>query len=228
MEFGEAIRKGNGQNAWALAHGKPIFEAFAENPDWARKFGEMMSFSTSVTEPRTFELHTFEPFEMAVDVGGSHGNLMMRLLEGHPEARGIVFDLPETAEQAKGVIATAGMTDRIEVVGGSFFEKVPEGGDLYLLKHILHDWNDDESAAILSNVRAAMRPGSRLAILERIVPDEYRPDNAYSYDMVMMICSSGRERRIADFETMFEACDLKIDRVTDNPGGVSVIEAVPV
>ena len=228
QHLGEAIRQGGGAYPWAIAYGKPIFEAFSENPDWADKFGQAMSFSTSVTEPRIFELHRFQPFKLAVDVGGSHGNLMIRLLGQYPNTRGIVFDLPETAEQAKAVITNANMEDRIEAVGGSFFEKIPEGGDLYLLKHILHDWSDAESIAILNSIRAAMKPGKRLAVLERIVPDEYKPDVAYSYDMVMMLCTTGKERRIGDFEAMFGQAGFNLDRVTNNPGGVSVIEAVAI
>lgn len=226
--MGQAIRKGEDRDPWAIANGKPIFAALAESPDAGRMFGETMSFSTSVTEPRTFELHDFGHFDVAVDVGGSHGKLMKRLLKDRPAARGIVFDLPETAAQAKGVIAASGMADRIEAVGGSFFEQVPAGGDLYLLKHILHDWNDPQCVAILKTVHAAMEPGKRLAVLERIVPDEYRPDIAYSYDIVMMLCCPGRERRVKDFEAMFGAAGFRLDRVTDNPGGVSVIEAVAV
>lgn len=228
LRMGEAIRNGDGRNAWTIAHGKSLFEALGANPDWGRMFGEAMSFSTAVTEPKIFELHQFEPFKVAVDVGGSHGNLMMRLLGDHPDARGIVFDLPETAERAREVVGASDMADRIEIVAGNFCEKVPEGGDLYLLKHILHDWNDAESVAIMKTIRAAMEPGARLAVIERIVPDEYRPDIAYSYDIVMLLCASGQERRVADFEAMFEEAGFRLDRVTDNPGGVSVLEAVAV
>lgn len=139
-----------------------------------------------------------------------------------------MFDLPENGDPARAAIADAGMSNRIDVVSGNFFEKVPEGGDLYLLKHILHDWSDEECVAILKTIRASMKPGKRLAILERVIPDEYRPDIAYSFDIIMLMCTTGKERRVGDFEAMLDEAGFKLDGVTDNPGGVSVIEAVPV
>jgi len=226
VNLGKAIQNGNRPDAWAITYGKPIFEALGANPDWGRMFGETMGFSTAATEPKIFELHQFKPFKLAVDIGGSHGNLMMRLLAAHPAARGIVFDLPETADQARAPIAASAMGNRIEVVGGSFFENVPAGGDLYLMKHILHDWSDDECRAILKTVRAAMQPGARLAVIERLIPDEYRPATAYSFDIVMMLCSSGRERRLGEFKKMFQDTGFAFDRVTRNPEGPSVIEGV--
>jgi hypothetical protein len=225
--LGAAIRGGRRKTATELAWGRPVFEGLADDPEAARKFGEIMGFQTSVTEPALFERHRFEPFELAVDVGGSHGALMLRLLAKHPSARGIVFDLPGTADHARVALAASGMGERIEVVGGSFFEKVPDGGDLYLMKAVLHDWSDHECVAILKTVRAAMKPRSRLAVIERIVPAEYRPDVAYSYDIQMMLMTSGRERRLADFEKLFIDADLALDRVTEVRGGFSAIEAVP-
>ncbi len=228
VKFGEAMSDESGRNGWTLAHGKPLFEDLAKNDHWVRHFAEAMSFHTEVEQPRMFAAHQFEPFDLAVDVGGSHGDLLMRLLTDHPSARGIVFDLPEAVEQARGAIAAAGMSDRLEAVSGSFFESVPEGGDLYLVKHIIHDWSDEESIAIFKTIRAAMKPGSRLAVLERIIPAETRPDIANSFDMIMLMCTTGRERKVADFERLFAESDLKLDRVSENPEGVSVIEAVPV
>ncbi|MCB2065151.1 MAG: hypothetical protein KDE15_00765 [Erythrobacter sp.] len=228
LHTGAMLADGEGRNAWTLARGQPLFEGLAENPDWVRQFAEAMGFHTEAEQPRIFAAHRFEPFDLAVDVGGSHGDLMMRLLADHPKARGIVFDRPEAAEQAHEAIAAAGMADRMEAVGGDFFAEVPAGGDLYMMKHIIHDWSDAESIAIFKTIRAAMKPRSRLAVFERIVPADYRPDIAYAFDIIMLHNTTGRERRVADFERLFADSGLRLDRVTDVPGGVSVIEAVPV
>jgi hypothetical protein len=162
---------------------------------------------------------------VAVDVGGNQGSLLLRLLREHPSARGILFDQPGTTEQAKGPVAASGHADRVEIVSGNFFESVPAGGDLYLLKQILHDWNDEECLTILRSVRNAIVDGGRLAVVERVIPETYTPHGAYDFDMVMLIWTNGRERRLAEYQRLFEASGFKFDRFTENPDGLGVIEA---
>ena len=114
------------------------------------------------------------------------------------------------------------------MVGGDFFKSVPAGGDLYLLKQILHDWTDDECVAILQSVRRAIAPHGRLALIERIVPEVSEPDPAFSYDIMMMVWTEGQERKLSQFERLFEASGFRFDRVTRNYHHESVIEAIPV
>lgn len=218
----------SGKPGFDHSFGKPLFQYLAENPDTVEYFGALMSKTTQVLEAFIFANHQFEPFDLAIDVGGSHGNLMMRLLAEYRGARGIVFDLPETAEQAAAIVAQSPVSDRIEAVGGSFFEAVPADGDLYLLKQILHDWDDESSAAILRSIRAAIPNGGRLAVIEYVLPEENIDHPGFVFDVLMLAQTGGKERRLSEFEALFGKAGFKLDRMTENPHGQSVMEVVPV
>jgi hypothetical protein len=155
------------------------------------------------------------------------GDFLLGVLAEYPGAKGILFDLPETVTMARTAIAASPLAGRVEIVGGSFFEEVPSA-DLYTLKQILHDWHDEECEQILGNIRRAINSGGRLAVMDHILNDTPAPDEAQGTDVAMMVWDTGRERKLADFERLFAATGFAIDRVTRNPGGHSVIEAVPV
>ena len=219
------MRKGT--TAWDEHFGIPIFEWIRDEAGMMEAFTSCMTDTTQRDHEAIFRLHDFRPFDLAVDVGGSHGVLLMHLLGKFPSARGILFDLPETVASAENVIANSGMANRIEAVSGDFFKTVPAGADLYLLKQVLHDWSDEQSVAILSSVRSAIRDDGRVAVLDRILPDTHQPNEPIEMDICMLLGTTGRERHISDFEVLFDASGFKLDRVTENPEGVSVIEAVP-
>jgi hypothetical protein len=216
-----------GVPAFDCSFGMPVFEYLVGHPETARYFGDLMSRNTAVAEEFVFSHHEFSPFELAIDVGGSHGRLMMALLTRYPGARGIVFDLPKTVEQASTLIAQSPLVARVEARGGDFFSAVPAGGDLYLLKQILHDWDDDECVQILSSVRAAIDTHGRLAIIEYLLPEAPVHHPGFAMDIHMMVLSAGRERTLSEFSTLFEAAGFRLDRVTENPRGQSVAELVP-
>lgn len=216
-----------GRPAFECSFGMPVFEYLDRHPETMRYFADLMSRTTAVMEAFVFADHRFEPFTRAVDVGGSHGRLMMALLEHHPESHGIVFDLPPTAEQARAIIAASPYADRIEVRGGDFFEAVPAGGDLYFLKQILHDWNDDECVRILRSIRRAIPDHGRLALIEYLLPDTPEHHPGFAMDIHMMVLSTGRERTRSEYAALLEAAGFRPDRVTENPYGLSVAESVP-
>ena len=207
--------------------GQPVFEYFAGHPEEAGQFGQFMAYMTAKVERFVFGQHRFRPFDLAVDVGGSHGGLLVRLLREHPGARGILFDLPHVAESVGDGLRSGPVGGRMDIVGGSFFEQVPEG-DLYLLKMILHDWDDEECRAILRSVRRAIRPGGRVAVIEHIMPERPEPGEALIMDLAMMIWDTGKERKLSEYEALFDDAGFRLDRVTENPHGQSVIEAAPV
>ena len=233
--LGDAITSGfalehairDGSCAFELGHGKSLFAWFSEDPERLDYFARYMSATTDLVESFIFANHAFEPFTLAVDVGGSHGSLMMRLMAEYPQACGIVFDQPDTAEQAAPIVARSPVADRIKVVGGDFFKAVPAGGDLYIVKQILHDWNEEDSTLILRNIREAIAAGGRLAVMDYLLPDIPVPHQGFSMDMQMLFLLSARERKRSQFEALFEASGFRLDRVTENPRGPSVIEAVP-
>jgi len=216
------------RSAFECNFGMPVFDYMAQHPEMARYFADLMKRTTAVMEAFVFARHRFEPFELAVDVGGSHGGLMMALLDRYPEARGVVFDLPHTAELAAGIMAQSSVADRIEARGGNFFEAVPAGGDLYLLKQILHDWNDDECIRILRSIRAAIRDRGRLALIEYLLPEAPEHHPGFVMDVHMMVLSTGRERTLSEYAALLGSAGFALDRVTENAKGLSVAEAIPV
>lgn len=212
---------------YEVRYGKPVFDYLAEQPEIARKFAGFMSFMTSIVNSFVFSNHEFRPFELAVDVGGSHGELLLELLSLHPGSKGVLFDLPEVTAIVADSIRAAEQGERVEIVAGDFFKSVPKA-DLYLLKMILHDWNDDECVKILGSIRAAIRPEGRIAVLDYVKPETPGPSPAYSLDIAMLVYGTGRERKRSEFEALFEASGFRLDRLTENPAGPCVIEAVPV
>lgn len=217
-----------GEVAQQVAHGKSYFAQLAGDPHMADAFARFMTLTTRRAEQFFLDNHPFAPFRLAIDVGGSHGSLLLSLLGAHPDARGILFDLPEVVGQASDLLARHPAGPRVEVRGGSFFESVPAGGGLYLLKQILHDWDDERSVAILRNIRAAIAPGGRLAVFDRLMPETPRPHPAYHMDLYMMLLLGAQERKLSAFEALFAASGFRLHRVTEFPEGPSVIEALPV
>lgn len=217
----------SGRTGFEQKFGQPVFEHFAGDPELGARFAEFMSFMTARTVDFVLGRHRFEAFETVVDVGGSFGALLLRVLEEYPGTRGVLFDLPGVIAQAAPAIEASPLAARVELVGGSFFDDVPSA-DLYLLKQVLHDWNDEECSRVLATIRRAMNPGGRLAVIDHILSEVPAPDEAQSTDVAMMIWASGRERKLSDFAALFGASGFRLDRVTENPDGHSVIEAAPV
>lgn len=214
----------SGTTAFDILNGMPVFDWYSRHPEPAERFSRAMASTTRLLEAALLAVWTPPPFALAVDVGGSRGTLVSALLDRHPDARGILFDLPDIVE---AVAPTLG-NPRLEAVGGSFFEHVP-AGDLYLLKLILHDWTDDQCAAILRNVRAAIRPGGHVAIVETVLPDTPEPQQpGYLMDLNMMVMTGGRERSAAAFGALLEASGFRMESVTPTPLPMSVVQAVAV
>ena len=217
----------SGRTGFEQKFGRPAFECFAADPELSARFAEFMSFMTARTADFVLGEHRFEPFDTVVDVGGSFGTLLLRVLAHYPGTRGILFDLPGVIAQAAPAIESSPLGERVALVGGSFFEAVPTG-DLYLLKQVLHDWNDEECTRILGAIRRAINPGGRLAVIDHLLSEPPAPDEGQSTDLAMMIWASGRERTLADFARLFAEAGFELARVSENPSGHSVIEAVPI
>ena len=226
LHLGEALR--TGKTGFEVCFGKPAFEYLAENPEQADHFAQRMTQITRHDEPLILAQLQFEPFRLAVDVGGSHGTLLLGLLAQYPAARGIAFDLPDVATSAAERLRNHPLGSRLDAVGGDFLQEVPAGGDLYLVKQILHNWDDAHCLAILKAVRKAIVPSGRIVVIDRLLPETLAPDMAFEFDLLMMIWSTGRERTLASFTTLLGTAGFMVDKVTTNPGRMSVIEAVPV
>jgi hypothetical protein len=192
-----------------------------------------MQSLTQGANGRLITNYPFEKFGWIVDVGGGNGSLLLRVLERHPAIRATIFDLPHVANAARSRIAEAGLSDRCEAVGGDAFVAVPAGADAYVLKGVIHDWEDKEAIAILRTCRAAMSDGSKLLLIERILPELIDPDDAltrakFIHDVNMMVNPGGRERTEAEFRKLLSHAGLRLTCVPAMPGPQAVIEVGPI
>ena len=161
-------------------------------------------------------------------MGGGQGALLAAILAANPSLRGVLFDLPHVVAGAKDLLERAGVAERCEVVGGSFFEGVPEGAGAYLLKSILHDWDDAAAIEILRKCRAAMADAGRLLVVERVVRPGNEPDRAKFADLYMLVALGGQERTVEEFRGLFAEAGFRLSDVIDTGSTFYVVEGVPV
>jgi hypothetical protein len=227
-EFLTAVRTNQAQAARAL--GAPLFDYYADHPDEAAIFrATMQSVSEGVASEiaRTLDTSTYS---IAVDVGGAHGALVHSLMRHNPNLRGIVLDRPEVATAATAAAEARGLAERTEAIGGDFFKSVP-AGDLYLLRFILHDWDDADAIRILENCRRAMKPDARLVVIEAFFaePGEPLPANMIDtqvplFDLHLMLAGNGKERSLAQYSVLFNQVGLRTIKTTPLDSGYVVIE----
>jgi hypothetical protein len=221
--FVDCVKTGEPQAVAAL--GKMVFEYIAERPAESQTFTRAMKRAiTFVTEEVARILDTHSATVIA-DIGGAGGSLLHAVLQANPAPSGIVFDLPNIAEIAKGATAEIGLERRVTSVGGDFFEAVP-AADLYLLRYILHDWDDAACIRILQNCRRAMLPGGRVAVIEQVLGDIGQPGPAPLMDLNMMVMLGGRERSETEYGQLFAAAGLRLaTTIETNTPMATVIEA---
>jgi predicted O-methyltransferase YrrM len=223
-QFGASVRTGHSQAHNAL--GMDFFDYLEQHPELAQEFSAGMSSGTSVWAPELAALIDTTNVRRAVDVGGANGALLALLQKANPALQGIVFDRPNIAKDAEQHIARNGFAERTEVVGGDFFDSVPPG-DLYLLKFILHDWDDESCVKILRRCREAMEPGGRIAIFEFVVGDDGEDSLSALMDLNMLaVTVNGRERSLEEFDALLHRAGLRRAAVLTADSPQSVIEAV--
>jgi ubiquinone/menaquinone biosynthesis C-methylase UbiE len=219
-----------GKPAFDHMFGKGRFEALGENPEAAERFNVAM-VETSTRIGRAFiAAYEFGSARTVVDVGGGNGGLLIAVLQAHPEMRGILFDLAQGLKGALEKIEEAGLSDRVTLHEGSFFDQLPSGADVYLLKSIIHDWDDERGLAILQTCRRAMTSGSKLVLLERALPERIDdPDQALSTvmsDLHMMVILGGRERTTGEYRDFLAQAGLRMTRAITTGSEFAAIEAV--
>jgi hypothetical protein len=206
------------------------FEAMAANPEQAKVFDEAMATFAPMTAAAIAASYDFSPFRRLVDVGGGNGTLLLGILNANPHLNGIVFDLPHAAEKARAKIAAAGLQSRCEAIGGDFFEEVPPGADAYIIKHVIHDWDDARATAILRSIHHAMPPHGKLLIAEGVYPPHIDQSDAArgaaANDVNMLVCTGGRQRSEAEFRSLLAAAAFKLTRIIPTPARLSIIEGV--
>jgi hypothetical protein len=206
------------------------FEYFEQHPEEAAIFDEAMGSFTAMTAIAVAAAYDFSAMRKVVDVGGGQGALLAGILRANPKLHGVVFDLPRLADGARRAISASGVGDRLEFVGGDFFEAVPPGADAYLLKHVIHDWDDAKATRILRTCRAAMGPQTKLLIVEGVYPPRIdgspESEGAARNDVNMMVCTGGRQRSEAEFRELYAAAGLRLNRIVQT-GPAAVIEGLP-
>jgi hypothetical protein len=217
-----------GEEAFQRVHGMGGFEYMAAHPDKAKEFGESMTSISGMENPAIAEGYDFSGIGKLVDVGGGHGSLLATILRKHPKLSGAVLDRKEVVENAKKDIHAndPAIAGRIELVAGNFFESVPAGADAYMMKYILHDWNDAQCRQILENCRRAMAKGGRVLVLDNVIPPGNGPHWGKMLDMNMLVLTPGRERTEAEFRELFASAGLRLTRVVPTACPLSVVEGV--
>ena len=171
--------------------------------------------------------YDFSQFDTLADVGGGLGFLLVAALQTNPDLKGVLFDLPEVVADAEAVIDAAGMVDRINRTGGSFLDAIPVTADAYMMKHIIHDWNDEQCVQILTNCTQHMGSDGRVLVIEYVVPENNEPHVAKLLDMEMLfIAPGGRERTQSEFEALFASAGLKLNNVVTTDSSISILESV--
>jgi O-methyltransferase domain len=196
-----------------------------DQPEFAAVFNEGMTSASETEIEPVLAAYDFSDFGTIVDVGGEHGRLLAAILRRAPRARGILFDAESVVAGAPVVLDAAGVADRTAVVGGSFFESVPSGGDAYVLKHIVHDWDESKVLEILRNVRSAMAANTKLLVIETVIPADDREHLSKLLDLEMLVAGTGKERTAVEYRQLLNRAGFRNTRVIPTVGPASIVES---
>ncbi|HEX6548856.1 MAG TPA: methyltransferase [Candidatus Dormibacteraeota bacterium] len=219
-----------GERAFDLVHGMRNWELYARSPEWGARFDAAMRATTGHVAAALPRAHDFSRYTTVVDVGGGDGTVLIEVLRANPKVRGVLFDRPDVVARAETRFAASDVAGRVQTASGSFLEGVPGGGDAYILKSILHDWEDESARAILSRVREAARGGADLLLVERVLPERPGPEDLDSLlgDLNMMVNNGGQERTVREFEQLMETTGFRLAEVLPTGTASEVLRGVAV
>jgi O-methyltransferase len=216
-----------GQDGVSQAYGKDVFDLLAERPDQLATFQAAMTSGSTLAGNAITQAYDFSGIKRLADVGGGHGLLLAAILRANPKLHGVLFDRPEVVGSVPED-RFAGCDGRVAIEAGSFFERVPDGCDAYLMKHIIHDWSDEHCRNILTLMRDKLPKNGRVLVCEMVVADEPGPTPAKLLDIEMLVMTvGGKERTPDEFRNLFASCGLKLSRIVPTGRPICVIEAVP-
>jgi predicted O-methyltransferase YrrM len=219
-----------GETAYDHVHGMGRFEHLQRLPEQAAEFQAAMSSGVAAGGQALVDAYDFSGVRRVMDVGGGSGSQLAILLKAYPHLTGVLFDLPEMVATAKPVLEAAGILDRCEMIGGDFFTSVPAGADVYILRRVIHDWDDARSVDILRQCRKAMNPGSRLLVIEqRIASDPHAALLVRRMDIQMLVATGGKERTDGEYAELFEKSGFQLASITPLEGTIPtcIFEGVP-
>ncbi|MFC0112388.1 methyltransferase [Kibdelosporangium aridum] len=213
-----------GETAATHYLGKPMFDWVNESARLTQLQNSAMSGGGKVARGDLLERYELPDGEVVADIGGADGSLLAELLADRPQRRGVLFDLPAVISDAPVRLSAAGLADRVDVVGGDFFDSVP-AADIYVMSVVLHDWDDDSCVRILNNIAASATPGARLVLIEAVVPEDGQPHFSKLLDLVMLAMLTGRERSESEWRELLAKGGFALDRIVNGSGAMSAIEA---
>lgn len=221
----EAVQTGT--PAFDSTLGQGLFDYLEQHPQAAAIFNANMVSMTAREVPELVTSYDFSGPGLLVDVGGGHGALVTAILQAGARANAVLFDRPAVLDGARVQLAAAGVAQRCSLVAGSFFDAIPQGGDTYVLKDILHDWDETRALAILRNCRRAMDPQAKLLVIERVLPEGGEPAIGKMVDITMMVLTGGMERTEAEYANLLAQAGFTLGHVLFTHSAASVLEAVP-
>lgn len=217
-----------GRSAAYNVYGKSPWEVFQDQPDQAVNFNNAMTDMSQADSPSLAGAYDFSQFEHVVDIGGGLGLLLASVLQSAPKLRGTLFEMPYVAEQAQASPILKPCSERCRIQAGNFLESVPPGADAYIMKHIIHDWDDEHSTRILSNCRTAIKSGGKLLVMDQVVEPRNQPGLAKLMDLEMLVNPGGLERTEKQWNELFAASGFRLERIIRTPVPQCIIEGVPV
>ncbi|HEX9928348.1 MAG TPA: methyltransferase [Pyrinomonadaceae bacterium] len=217
-----------GEIAFEYTFGMPVFPYFAANPQVAEIFDNAMTSFSSVIAPAVAATYDFSGAKTIADIGGGHGFLLSNVLKTNPEAQGILFDQPQVVAGANNLLESHGVSERTQIVAGNFFEEIPVKADIYLMKHIIHDWNDEQSETILRNLAVSAPQGAKLLLVESVVEEGDSPSTSKVMDLNMLVMTGGKERTAKEYSELFDKTGFRFVAVHPTQSPLQIVEAVKV
>jgi hypothetical protein len=217
-----------GEIAFDNHYRQNVWEYYAEHPDDAQTFNESMSGLTQMFNQAVLAAYDFSGIKKLVDIGGGAGGLLSSILATYPVLQGVLFDLPHVIAEAGPLLDAAGVRDRCELDSRDFFQEVTAGGDAYILKFIIHDWDDERAAAILRNVHSAMTDDGKLLLAETVVAPANQPDLSKFMDVNMLVMTGGRERTAKEFEQLLAQAGFRLTRIVPTASPIHIIEGTKI
>ncbi|QDU20541.1 methyltransferase [Urbifossiella limnaea] len=224
-DLAETVRSGT--PAFDRMFGQGVFDYLSQHPDEFATFNEGMTGFSAAESAAAVKAYDFRGYGTIADVGGGHGLLLTTILKADPDSRGVVFDLPGVVDGAAPTIAAAGLAGRCATHAGSFFDTAP-AADLHVMKHIIHDWNDEKATQILRRCRAAVHPGGKLVLIEMVIPAAGGDPMGKLLDLEMMVLCDGKERTEAEYAALLAGAGYRLTRVVPTESPACVLEAEPV
>lgn len=215
-----------GRNAFEYTYGMNMYHYLSENPEYARIFDEAMAFGTEAEKNAIVEAYDFSGIRKLIDVGGGKGNLISAILKSNSKMEGILYEQPHLSEDAKHLLKAQGVSERCEFLTGDFFESVPNGGNTYILKHVLHNWDNERAIKILKNCHKVMAKNGKILVIEIVIRTGNEQFEGKFADLVMLQFLTGAERTKEEYRVLFERAGFKLTKIIPTQGTTSIIEGI--